>query len=67
MNKVYVVYEDWRDREYPPEILGVYADKRDADVKQKKRIKELAREGVDEESVIIRINESVVLQAGPVN
>lgn len=60
MNKVYVVYEDWRDREYPPEILGVYADKRDADVKQKKRIKELEREGVDEESVIIRINESVV-------
>lgn len=39
MNTVYVVYEDWRDREYPPEILGVYADKRDAAIRQKRRKK----------------------------
>lgn len=60
MNTVYVVYEDWRDREYPLEILGVYADKRDAAIRQKRRKKELAKEGVDDEAVIIRINESVV-------
>jgi len=46
MNTVYVVYEDWRDREYPPEILGVYADKRDAAIGRKGEKKSLQKKAL---------------------
>lgn len=55
MKMLYVAYEDWRDRQFPPVILGVYEDEKECEAACIKRKKELIADGyeADEEFRIV--------------
>ena len=59
MSKVFVVYEDWRDRQYPPEITGVYESEFTAMEESIRRRDELEAGGhEDEEDFCMRVEET---------
>ena len=47
--KVYVVYSDWRDRMYSPELIGVYKDENKARKIRLETIKDYVDEGYEED------------------
>lgn len=51
MAKVNVVFIDWRDRQYPPEIVGVYADPVEAEEVVKAITRSLEEEGYGPDKV----------------
>ena len=63
MSKVFVVYEDWRDRQYPPEVTGVYESEFTAMEESVRRRDELMVEGhEDEEDFCMRIEETELVR-----
>lgn len=50
-----VVYVDWRDRQYPPEIIGIFMEKKKAETAARKKETELQKDGyiLDEDVHVI--------------
>lgn len=56
-NKIYVVYTDWRDRQFAPEIIGVFDDKRKAEIMAENIKRDLYEDGHDDDEVVVTIDE----------
>lgn len=64
---VKVVYVDWRDRQFPPEILGVCTKDKMAEKLRDDKVKELVSEGYEmEEEVNVIIEEFELNDDNPV-
>ena len=65
---VKVVYVDWRDRQFPPEILGVCTKDKMAEKLRNNKVKELISEGYKmEEEVNVIIEECELNDDEPVD
>lgn len=65
---VKVVYVDWRDRQFPPEILGVCTKDKMAEKLRDDKVKELVSEGYEmEEEVNVIIEEIEINDDEPVD
>lgn len=65
---VKVVYVDWRDRQFPPEILGVCTKDKMAEKLRNDKVKELIAEGYEmEEAVNVIIEEFELNDDEPVD
>lgn len=65
---VKVVYVDWRDRQFPPEILGVCTKDEMAEKLRNDKVKELISEGYEmEEEVNVIIEEFELNDNDPIN
>lgn len=65
---VKVVYVDWRDRQFPPEILGVCTKDKMAEKIRDDKVKELVSEGYEmEEEVNVIIDEFELNDDEPVD
>ena len=65
---VKVVYVDWRDRQFPPEILGVCTKDKMAEQIRDDKVKELVSEGYEmEEEVNVIIDEFELNDDEPVD
>ena len=61
MNTVYVVITDWRDRQYEPEIIGVFEDEICANNTIEAKEYELQNEGYDVGEEVCVYYEEIVL------
>ena len=61
MNTVYVVITDWRDRQYEPEIVGVFEDEVCANDTIEAKECELQNEGYDVEEEVCVYYEKIIL------
>lgn len=63
LKNVYVIMTDWKDRQFEPEVVGIYASEDRAREVQNNKIMELQEEGYDvDEEVIVWFEETFIIE-----